>query len=98
MPLLDEAYQLFEEGCIPGAAFRNLQYVSNDVRFHDGLDYNLKMLTCDAQTSGGLLICAPAQSANDMLAELHASGLHAQAAIIGEVLPRDAANIALIVD
>ena len=98
VPLLDEAYELIDDGCIPGAAFRNLQYVSDDARFREGMDYNLKMLSCDAQTSGGLLVCAPAASANDMLVELLASGLHPQAAIIGEVLPRDAEDIALIVE
>ena len=95
VPLLDEAYDLYDDGCIPGAAFRNLQYMGDEVRFSDGLDYNLKMLTCDAQTSGGLLICAPAEAAEDMLAEINACGKHPQAAIIGEVLPRG--DVALIV-
>lgn len=96
MPLLDEAYDLYDDGCIPGPAFRNLQYMGNDVRFREGLDYNLKMLTCDAQTSGGLLICASGEAAEDMLAEIKASGKHPQAAVIGEVLPRE--EVALIVD
>ena len=96
LPLLDEAYELYDDGCIPGAAFRNLQYIGDDAVFRDGLDYNLKMMTCDAQTSGGLLICAPAEAANDMLAELKASGLHPQASIIGEILPKS--ETALIVD
>ncbi|AMO54940.1 segregation protein A [Endozoicomonas montiporae] len=88
LPLLDEAYELFDDGCIPGATFRNLHYVGHDVQFKTGMDYNLKMLTCDAQTSGGLLICAPAETAEAMLEELKATGLHDQAAVIGEVLPR----------
>ena len=95
LPLLDEAYELFDEGCIPGAAFRNLQYIGDDARFRSGLDYNLKMLTCDAQTSGGLLICAPAEAADDMLHELLAAG-HKQASIIGEVLPES--GVSLVVD
>lgn len=88
LPLLPEAYDLYDDGCIPGAAFRNLEYIGDDAQFREGLDYNLKMMTCDAQTSGGLLICAPAEAANDMLTELLASGKHPQARIIGEVLPR----------
>ena len=96
IPLLDEAYDLYDDGCIPGAAFRNLQYMGDEARLREGLDYNLKMLTCDAQTSGGLLICAPADAAEDMLAEIRASGKHPQAAIIGEVLPRE--DVALIVE
>lgn len=96
VPLLEEAYELYDDGCIPGAAFRNLQYTGEDVRFREGLDYNLKMLTCDAQTSGGLLICAPAEAAEDMLAEIIATGKHPQAAIIGEVLPRE--DVALVIE
>ncbi|MCK7536516.1 MAG: hypothetical protein MZV63_38820 [Marinilabiliales bacterium] len=41
--------------CIPGAAFRNLDYTERETRFDEGLDYNLKMIAHDAQTSGGLL-------------------------------------------
>ena len=96
LPLLEESYDLYDDGCIPGAAFRNLQYIGDDVRFREGLDYNLKMMTCDAQTSGGLLICAPEEAAKDMLTELQASGLYPQAAIIGEVLPRT--DVALMID
>ncbi|MCL6271155.1 selenide, water dikinase SelD [Sansalvadorimonas sp. 2012CJ34-2] len=95
LPLLEQAYELYDDGCIPGAAFRNMQYIGEDARFREGMDYNIKMMTCDAQTSGGLLICAPAEAANDMLAELLASGKHPQAAIIGEVLPRE--DVALII-
>ena len=98
IPLLDEAYELYDDGCIPGAAFRNMEYIGEDARFRAGIDYNLKMMTCDAQTSGGLLISAPAEVADDMLTEILASGLHPQAAIIGEVLARDEAGCALIVD
>ena len=96
LPLLDEAYELFDDGCIPGAAFRNLHYVGKDAQFRAGIDYNIKMLTCDAQTSGGLLICAPAETAEAMLADLRATGLHDQAAMIGEVLPR--MDVALLLE
>ena len=96
LPLLDEAYELFDDGCIPGATFRNLHYVGGDVQFKQGLDYNLKMLTCDAQTSGGLLICAPSDVADEMLNDIRASGLHEQATIIGEVITK--AETALIIE
>lgn len=87
IPLLPDAYQIFEDGCIPGAAFRNLKYVGDHVEFRKGMDYNLKMLTCDAQTSGGLLMCVPPQHAQTVVEKLKQSGQHPQAAIIGEVLP-----------
>ncbi len=97
LPLLEQAWELMEEGCIPGAAFRNLQYVQESVQFAEDLDYNLKMLCCDAQTSGGLLISAPADKAELILSEIRASGLHDQVAMIGEVLEA-VPGISLIVE
>ncbi|MEM1152715.1 MAG: selenide, water dikinase SelD [Pseudomonadota bacterium] len=42
----------------------------------------------DPQSSGGLLIAAPAQEAEQLLGALHAAG-HSQSAIIAELVPRD---------
>lgn len=93
IPLLATAFQIFDDGCIPGAAFRNLEFVENDVSFSHKLDYNLKMLTCDAQTSGGLLLCVPRKDAQAMLKEIKECGVHPWAAIIGEVLPKGTKDV-----
>lgn len=85
IPLLDQAYELFDDGCIPGAAFRNLEFVAPDIYFAPDVDYNIKMLANDAQTSGGLLICAPAEHADAILSDLLNSGVHPNAKCIGEV-------------
>nr|MCU0363494.1 selenide, water dikinase SelD [Bacteroidales bacterium] len=84
VPLIGNAWSLMDAGCIPGASFRNLEYADPDTDFSDDLDYNLRMLAFDAQTSGGLLISAPRDRAEDLLGDLLSSGLQ-QAAIIGEV-------------
>ena len=81
VPALPGAYELLDLGCIPGAAFRNLEHVEESCRFADSLDYNLKRLLADAQTSGGLLICCPQERSGEMLAELHKNGCAAAAAI-----------------
>jgi selenide,water dikinase len=44
----------------------------------------LASLACDAQTSGGLLLCLPAQRATDCVAELRDAGL--PAARVGELV------------
>ncbi len=95
LPVLPQAYELLEMGCIPGAAFRNQTFVENDSEFCEGIDYNLQMLAADAQTSGGLLICCPADKANDMLKDLHSVG-YPQSNIIGRV--RDLAEKYIIVN
>lgn len=81
VPLFDGAYDLIELGCIPGACFRNLEYVEDYCQFDKSLDYNLKMLILDAQTSGGLLICCPEKKAEDLLESLHHAGYPYSAAI-----------------
>jgi selenide,water dikinase len=84
VPLISNAYGLTELGCIPGASFRNLDYIETDSQFESDLDYNLKMLACDAQTSGGLLISAPQTIVNELLRELKGSGL-TTSSIVGKV-------------
>jgi len=84
-PLIEQTYSLVNEGCIPGASFRNLEYAENNTLFAADLDYNLKMIAFDAQTSGGLLISAPAGKADDIINDLHKTGL-ASAAIVGEAI------------
>jgi selenide, water dikinase len=84
VPLIGESYRLVNEACIPGASFRNLDYAENDMEFAINLDYNLKMLAFDAQTSGGLLFTAPAEKADQIVRELHSEGLE-KSCVIGTV-------------
>lgn len=87
VPLIGNTLALVEDGCIPGAAFRNLDFVEKDSEFSPDLDYNLKMIACDAQTSGGLLMCVPPEIASQVADELRDNGLQ-MAAIIGKVNER----------
>ena len=84
VPLIGNTYSLADDGCIPGAAFRNLEYAEKNFEFMLGLDYSLKMIAFDAQTSGGLLISASPGKADMIVEELRKSGLN-EAAVIGEV-------------
>jgi selenide,water dikinase len=85
VPLIGNAYNLIDEGCIPGASFRNLEYAEKDLGFASGLDYNLRMIAFDAQTSGGLLMCAAPDDTAKILEELKESGL-TDSAVIGKVV------------
>jgi selenide,water dikinase len=84
VPLIGNVYDMVDQGCIPGAAFRNLEYTEKDTGFAFGLDYNLKMIAFDAQTSGGLLMCVPSGKTDEVMSDLQNSGL-ISAAVIGEV-------------
>jgi selenide, water dikinase len=87
VPLIGGTYKLLDEGCIPGASFRNLDYAEKDTGFDKGLDYNLKMAAMDAQTSGGLLMSVPPGIAEEVLSDLHNAGL-ISSTIIGSVIDK----------
>ena len=84
VPLIGNVYNLVDDGCIPGASFRNLEFVEEHLLPARTLDYNLKMIAFDAQTSGGLLMSVSPEIVEAILADLHATGL-TSAALIGEV-------------
>ena len=84
VPLIENVYKLADQGCIPGAAFRNLDYADADTSYEENLDYNLKMIAFDAQTSGGLLISVPQKKTDYVLAELKSVRL-LDSSVIGSV-------------
>ncbi|MCX6255693.1 MAG: selenide, water dikinase SelD [Bacteroidia bacterium] len=84
VPLIGDAYKLIDEGCIPGASFSNLEFAEKNTDFAPGLDYNLKMIAFDAQTSGGLLFCTPSDNEIKILADLKDAGLR-DANVIGYI-------------
>jgi selenide,water dikinase len=85
VPLIGNSYNLTDDGCIPGASFRNLDYAEKDVDFAPNLDYNLKMLAFDAQTSGGLLFSAPSEKVENILEDLKNTGL-IESKVIGSAI------------
>lgn len=84
VPLLPEAYKLADEGCIPGAAFRNLKYVEGETLFAPSLIFVYRALLADAQTSGGIMFGIKPELAEEAIAILRRSGA-TEAAIIGSV-------------
>lgn len=98
LPIIDGAIQIAAQGCIPGAAFRNLDHVKHSgVVFESSVDLEHKAVVCDAQTSGGILMCAPQNVANDILAELRSHQKCAASAIIGQIMADNANGGAPIV-
>jgi selenide,water dikinase len=84
VPLIEESYQLVDNGCIPCASFKNLEYIESSVTFID-CDYNLKMILTDAQTSGGLLMGVQPENVENVLKSLIRSGFSCSN-VIGEVI------------
>jgi selenide,water dikinase len=82
--LIGSAYKLVDDGCIPGASFRNLEFAEGRMVTDQDLDYNLKMIAFDAQTSGGLLMCVSPGISEFVLNDLQQMGL-ISSSVIGAV-------------
>lgn len=87
VPVMNKVLELIEMGCIPGAAFRNLEFSEKDCHFDPALDYNYKMMVADAQTSGGMLISVPLDKEDKVLTDLKNAG-YPYSAVIGEVIEK----------
>ena len=78
-------WELVEEGIAPGGTHRNLASAGQVVRWHQSITEGARILLCDAQTSGGLLISVSPESTDPLLKELEAAGVKG-AEVIGQVL------------
>ena len=63
LPLLPEVNKLASDGIIPGGTKRNLSFAESFTQFLEDHTKIEKLITSDAQTSGGLLISLPPDSA-----------------------------------
>jgi selenide,water dikinase len=94
LPVFEGVDALLAEGCVPGAAFRNLSFVEKDVSFDPALSWERRMLLCDAQTSGGLFFCVAPDRVEETLRLLREAGITA-ACEVGVVRPPSATKVAV---
>jgi selenide,water dikinase len=84
VPLIPGTLELLERGIVPGGTHRNLAGVLGSADWDDALTADQKLLMCDAQTSGGLLISVAADKCDNLIVALNAADTPA-AAVIGSV-------------
>lgn len=75
IPIIDGAWELLESGVAPGGTHRNLEGIGSHVAWDSKISHNQKLLLCDAQTSGGLLISVPEGRRDELLGELEVEGV-----------------------
>jgi len=90
VPLLAGALGAARAGLVPGGSKRNLRYVEKHLAGADALPPELLTVLADAQTSGGLLLCLPAQGAEAARAALEGSEL------VGELVSGESGRIVLV--
>ena len=76
--------RIAEQGIIPGGTKRNLNYFESFIQFSDQLDHIDKIMTADAQTSGGLLLSMSKDTAHHFLDSYNEDSSF-QAVIIGTI-------------
>lgn len=75
VPSIKEAWDFATGNIIPGGTLSNVDYVSDSVDWDKNISGTAKVILCDAQTSGGLLISLPSQYAEEILQDLHKKGV-----------------------
>lgn len=73
VPMFAGVAGLVATGEVPGGTMRNLDTV-RDALIVEGVEVDVLVVLADAQTSGGLLVALPPESAEDAVTELRASG------------------------
>lgn len=71
LPLLPGVNKLASDGIIPGGTKRNLSFAESFTQFLEDQTKIEKLITSDAQTSGGLLISLPPDSAKMFIKEFN---------------------------
>lgn len=93
LPLLDRARELAEAGVVPGGSERNLK-AATQASWAADLSPAERMLCCDAQTSGGLLLAVRPERADALVTALNAEGTPA-AAIVGRLMAGTAGEVSV---
>ncbi len=73
VPFLDEALKLIGRGAVSQGTRNNLAYLSEHVKWAPEISEAQRLLLCDAQTSGGLLIAVPSEKGEELAQALKAS-------------------------
>ena len=84
VPVLPGARELLAAGTAPGGTYRNMNSVADSTDWDDSLTEEDRLLLCDAQTSGGLLISVPAEDLDALVAGLREAAVPT-VAVIGEI-------------
>lgn len=92
VPILDEAWDLIQEGICPGGTKRNYESLQGAINWNPEIRHEAQLILCDAQTSGGLLIAVPKDRTMALIQRLRQYETPA-AALIGEIIEDPAGRI-----
>lgn len=86
VPIIDETWDLVKAGSVPSGTHNNYRYLHPHVNWNSEISREAKLILCDAQTSGGLLISVPPEKVDVLVELLHEQGcLAAKIGFITEI-------------
>lgn len=85
LPLFPRVEEFAKTGLIPPGSKRNRKFQEEKVSFSKDIPDWKRWIVFDAQTSGGLILSAPAQETDYLLRRLHEEGMK-EASLIGKVV------------
>jgi selenide, water dikinase len=95
VPILAAARKYVSSGIAPGGTHANWRFLSSWVNYDPDVTKHEQLLLCDAQTSGGLLVCLPADQARALVTALQEAGTPA-AAVVGQITVEGNARITVV--
>ena len=91
IPVLPGVETLLLEGIAPGGTHRNIESCADSVSWGASITETYKLLLCDPQTSGGLLISISSDCVDRLLVDLHKREI--PASVVGEVSAFDGKSV-----
>lgn len=95
VPVLEAAFEYAGQDVFPGGTRANHKFLEPTVTYADSVDESLRLLLCDAITSGGLLIASPRERVDELVAALESANALV-ADVIGEVTAENAGRIHVV--
>ena len=95
VPIIDNSGELAAAGIVPGGTLANQDFVKPYVKWSDRVSDVDKLLLCDAQTSGGLIIVLPQNHKETLLNKLHDQRIN-DARFIGEITEKGNGMISVV--
>lgn len=92
IPVLEEVWDLARQGYIPGGTRSNLKFMADAVVWDPSISEVERLVLCDAQTSGGLLIAVAPEESDRLIQALKKKGTLA-AHRIGKIVEDPSARI-----
>lgn len=86
IPVIAEAEELIRSGAVAGGTQNNYRYLRDSVKWDPDLSHEMKLILCDPQTSGGLLMSVSQENKGLLLKALQKDKEVPAAAEIGEIV------------